>query len=191
MAEHPNSQAFFEAKYQSAADPWDFATSQYEQQRFSATLNALGGRRFSRAFEPGCSIGILTERLAGICRRVEAMDISPTAVALARDRCRPYPNVSVIQGAVPDVMPEGLFDLIMFSEIGYYFDFDALQGLAAQLIAHLSRRGILIAVHWLGTSPDHRLTGDQVHRFLARIPGLLPDVSQRHKGFRLDSWTRM
>ena len=74
--------AFFEEVYQRAADPWDFAGSAYEQGRYDATMQALAGCCFRRAFEPGCSVGVLTERLARICVRVDAVDLSATAVAL-------------------------------------------------------------------------------------------------------------
>ena len=48
------------------------------------TLGALN-RRYRRAFEPGCSIGALTRHLALICDQVEAMDIAPSAVFIARE----------------------------------------------------------------------------------------------------------
>jgi 16S rRNA A1518/A1519 N6-dimethyltransferase RsmA/KsgA/DIM1 with predicted DNA glycosylase/AP lyase activity len=66
----------------------ELRTSKYELGRYETTIRALGGRRFARAFEPGCPIGVLTERLAKICDHVEAMDISPTAVRQAQERCR-------------------------------------------------------------------------------------------------------
>jgi SAM-dependent methyltransferase len=191
MAKDTTSQAFFENKYQETNDPWNFAGSAYEQDRYAITINALTDHKFSRAFEPGCSIGILTERLAKICDRVEAMDISPTAVRKAQDRCRSYPNVIINQGALPDAMPSGDFDLIMFSEIGYYFDPATLKDIADQLVDRLRIGGIFLAVHWLGTSADHRLTGEQVHEFLREIPGLLRKESQRHAGFHLEVWIRI
>lgn len=188
MTEDSSSQAFFESKYRAAADPWEFASSRYESGRYNATMLALRDRRFARAFEPGCSIGVLTRRLAKICDRVEAMDISPTAVHRARDRCRSHRNVTVSQGALPETMPGGHFDLIVFSEIGYYFDPPTLRGITVRLVERLKRGGVFLAVHWLGRSADHRLTGDQVHRLFSAIRGLQPIESQRHSGFRLDRW---
>jgi SAM-dependent methyltransferase len=191
MCEESASQSFFEAKYREDVDPWHFTSSAYECGRYDATIRALEGHRFARAFEPGCSIGVLTERLAKICDRVEAMDISPTAVRQAQKRCRSYPNVTISHGALPDAIPQGDFDLIVFSEIGYYFDTAALGEMAAQLAVRLTIGGVFLAVHWLGSSADHRLTGDQVHELLSAIPGLQPMESQRHEGFRLDRWIRI
>ncbi len=77
MRERDQSSAeFFEAKYRAAADgdPWKFATRDYELRRYDAVMRALGGRRYARGFEPGCSVGVLTERLATVCDEVDACD---------------------------------------------------------------------------------------------------------------------
>ena len=189
MPSYSTSQAFFEEMYAAAGDPWAFATSAYEQNRYATILRALGHRRFRRAFEPGCSIGVLTERLAAVCDRVEAIDISPTAVARAQDRCRSLPNVGIQQGALPDQIPGGTFDLVVFSDIGYYFEAAALRAIARDLVSRMSSDGILLAAHWLGTSHDHLLSGDQVHEVLGSM-NLPPVQSERHEGFRLDCWRR-
>jgi hypothetical protein len=49
---------------------------------------------------------------------------------------------------------------------------------------------VLLAVHWLGTSKDHVLTGDQVHSMLRALPGLVLDLSERREEFRLDRWVK-
>ena len=130
MPGDPSSQTFYEKMYAGVADPWAFATSPYEHYRYTRILNALGQRHYQRAFEPGCSIGVLTEQLAFVCAHVEATDISTIAVSRAQDRCRALPNVIIKQGGLPDQIPDGMFDLIIFSEIGYYFDRETLVSLA-------------------------------------------------------------
>jgi predicted TPR repeat methyltransferase len=151
-------------------------------------MRRLDQRRFRRAFEPGCSIGILTERLAAICDEVNAIDISPTAVARARLRCAQWPGVSVEVGALPRSIPPGQFDLIVFSEVGYYFNSGALAALAAELASRLASDGILIAVHWLGHSNDHVLTGDEVHEVLGETLGLIRLEADRYEGFRIETF---
>jgi SAM-dependent methyltransferase len=190
MHNSTTSPEFFEAKYRSDPDPWHFADSHYEQLRYAATVAALDNEWFERAFEPGCSIGILTQQLAPFCGELIAIDISETAAASAAARCRALANVRISQGSLPADMPTGTFDLIVLSEIGYYYDSDALQSLAASLAALLNRDGVLLAVHWLGESPDHLLSGDQVHAILAEVPILQPVFSKRYAGFRLDKWAR-
>jgi len=131
------SKEFFEKKYRANQDPWKFSSSSYELNRYSEIIRALGDRIFDRGFEPGCSIGVLTERLAGRCRRLFAIDVSPTAVTLARERCANYPNVAIVEGALPESLPAGSFDLIVFSEIGYYFERGILQEIRDRLIERL------------------------------------------------------
>jgi hypothetical protein len=54
----------FEALYHGNPDPWNFVGSAYERARYAATLAALPKSSYTSAFEPGCSIGELTARLA-------------------------------------------------------------------------------------------------------------------------------
>ena len=190
MTKDTTSRQFFEAKYAASGDPWQFATSSYERERYATILNALAGRRYARAFEPGCSIGVLTRQLAQICDSVEAIDISPTAVAAARQTCLDCANVKVTTGYLPDSIPQGVFDLIVFSEIGYYFDAARLHQVVAQLVDRLTAGGVFLAAHWLGDSDDHVLSGDQVHRLLGAMEGIEKTLAERHKGFRIERWTR-
>ena len=95
------------------------------------------------------------------------------------------------------MLPEGTFDLIVLSEIGYYFPLEALRNLAEDLVRRLRAGGVLLAVHWLGSSKDHVLSGDQVHAALGQLEGLRHELAERHEldnedqaGFRLDRWTR-
>jgi predicted TPR repeat methyltransferase len=188
---NPLSQDFFDAKYKADIDPWDFAGSSYEQTRYDEIINTLGARHFHRAFEPGCSIGVLTERLGAICDRVEASDISSVAVARARARCHRQPGVAVQVGSLPESIPEGSFDLIVLSEVGYYLAPKTLTYLARDLAARLTPDGLLLAAHWLGTSQDHVLRGDEVHEILDGTLGLKRIHRRRYEGFRVDLWSHL
>ena len=188
----PSSAEFFERKYQESTDPWSFGSSAYELERYEVTMRALEGRRFHHAFEPGCSVGVLTERLARICDHVDAVDLSATAVNAAKARCAALRNVRVWTGSLADPLPHAAaFDLIVLSEIGYYFDREGLQRCTLALLEKLGSGGCLLAVHWLGYSEDHRLGGDEVHEQLRSLDGLTLDHAERHAGFRLDRWTHL
>jgi SAM-dependent methyltransferase len=182
--------ATFERRYQDEPDPWGFASSEYEQRKYDLTMASLPLRRYGRAFEPGCAIGELTRRLAARCDVVEAMDASPTVVARARDRNARMTNVRVSVGELPDDWPDGSFDLIVLSEIGYYFSLHELANLRDRAVASLDPRGTLVAVHWRGTSPDHLLHGDVVHRCLRSATELTPVVRHLEARFVLDAWER-
>ncbi len=180
----------FEAKYADCRDPWNFAASPYERGRFDEIIGALGRARYERAFEPGCSIGEQTALLAPRCASLLATDISPTAAACAADRCAPFPHVRCLCQDVAAQLPAGCFDLIVFSEIGYYFEGAALAALTRRLTQHLSPHGELLAAHWLGTSEDHVLHGSEVHDILRRtveFPGI---IQRRGPDFVVERWQR-
>ncbi len=190
MTQATTTPEFFENMYQEAHDPWGFATSAYELGRYSAIVAALAHKRYRRAFEPACSVGVLTSRLAALCEVVEAIDCSLSAVREARERCRRLPQVWIARGVLPQDVPEGSFDLIVFSEVGYYFEEPELRSTVRLLAGRLCDGGVLLAAHWLGTSADHLLSGDRVHEILSQEFGLQHDRAERHVGFRLDRWVR-
>jgi hypothetical protein len=190
MSVETTSRQFFDALYQRNPDPWQFASSDYELGRYERIVQALSGSRYERSFEPGCSIGVLTEQLASLSDAVEALDISGVAVDRARRRCSHLTNVHVRQGTIAKDIPAGEFDLIVFSEIGYYFDATRLASLVDQLISVTSPGGTFLAAHWLGASVDHLLSGDRVHEVILEAEGLVLDYSERHAEFRVDRWLR-
>lgn len=161
----------FDRMYRADADPWGFATSPYEQARYAATLAWLRAPRYHRAFEPACSIGVLTDRLAERCDHVVACDVSPRACELARERLAHRSGVDVVEGAVPDWWPDGTFDLVVLSELAYYWDPDGVDELARRVLSSLAWPSEVVAVHWLGTSPDHCQHGATVHDQLEAVFG--------------------
>jgi protein-L-isoaspartate O-methyltransferase len=184
------SQAFFEARYQASKDPWQFTSSAYELNRYQATLDALSRPRYSRGFEAGCSVGVLTAALAGRVDSLIACDIAETAVACAKERCRELSNVAICHHDVAQRLPDGTFDLIVFSELGYYFSVNRLTAMTRKMASRLEPAGEFVAVHWLGSSADHVLHGDVVHEVLAENLPCQWVGGSRHAGFRIDSWRR-
>jgi SAM-dependent methyltransferase len=113
--------SYFDAMYAASADPWGFETRWYEQRKYALTLAMLPAERYADAFEPGCSIGILTHLLAARCDRLLSCDLAEAAVRKTRGRLRDQPQVWVERRAIPAQWPSGSFDLIVFSEFLYYF----------------------------------------------------------------------
>jgi SAM-dependent methyltransferase len=184
------SQEAFERRYRETPDPWGFRSSTYEREKYDATIAALSRTRYGRAFEPGCSVGELTARLAERCDVVTATDFSASAVAQARARCRDLGNVTVEEADLAETLPQGPLDLIIFSELGYYFAKPLLSDIVHRLARTLESGGEFVAVHWLGTSEDHVMHGDEVHEVLTASMPLAKVKSERRPGFRLDVWTR-
>ena len=184
--------AYFEGMFQGDDDPWDLQTSPYEAAKFEASVAALDGRSYKAAFEVGCAGGSLTARLAPWTRELLAIDISGTAVKRARRRCAPWPWVRIEQMAFPAENPAQTgFDLIVLSEVAYYWS-DADLDLAARAITgKLAPGGDLLLVHWTGET-DYPQTGDQAVEMLARCMGASTEVlrTERHEQYRLDLWRR-
>lgn len=179
----------FEDRYRAERDPWGFTSDRYEQRKYAISVASLPSDRYRRCFEPGCSIGALTQRLARLADRVVAWDASASAVATARDRLAGETNVEIECAAIPEQWPVGSFDLIVLSEIGYYWDEGDLQPIIEQAHGSLETGGDLLAVHWLGHSPDHILHGTTVHHTLVRVLGD-PIIRHLESTFMLDVWER-
>ena len=149
--------AYFQALYRDDADPWDYAGSAYEAGKYDATLDALPLARYRRAVELGCSIGVLTRRLAARADALLALDVSPDALAEAARRCADLGHVAFERRALPDEAPDGPFDLAVLSEVGYYLSAPDLDRLADRLADTVEPGGHLVLVHWTGATdyPPH------------------------------------
>jgi hypothetical protein len=90
---------YFDAMYRDAADPWGFEDRWYEQRKCAISLALLPAGRYGRAFEPGCSIGVLTHLLAQRCGTLLSCDAA--AVQAAAWRTRDLPQVLVEQRGIP------------------------------------------------------------------------------------------
>jgi cyclopropane fatty-acyl-phospholipid synthase-like methyltransferase len=177
----------FEQLYHANPDPWNFATSAYEQQKYDATLEVLGTRRFMRALEVGCSIGVLTERLAERCEQLIGVDFAPSAIAAARERCAPYPGVTIEQMQVPQQWPEGQFDLILFSEVLYFLNESDLMTICAHTTRSVVPGGRVLLVNYTGVTDDPS-SGDGAAAFFIKetAPTLRPILQRRYPKYRLD-----
>ena len=176
---------YFDELYARDADPWGFETSRYEQAKYAATIAALGSRRYATGLEVGCSIGVLTARLAERCDRLLAVDAARAAVEVARERLAGAPHVTVERRELPEAFPAGPFELIVCSEVLYYLDDAAFSATAAAIERELEPGGSLLAVHWRPVTETYPLTGDEVHERLAARFGP-PARSERTPEYALD-----
>lgn len=178
---------YFEQLYSSDPDPWQFATSDYERDKYAATLAALPDRRFASGFEVGCSIGVLTRQLAERCDALLGADVSETALAQARIRCADQPHVAFARMVVPGDWPEAPLDLVLFSEVLYYLGIPGLHAAARRTLDSLLPGGCVLLVNWHGPT-DGACTGDEAAElFIADCaPRLRPTVQRRAERYRLD-----
>jgi SAM-dependent methyltransferase len=178
---------FFEALYRENPDPWQFATSEYEAQKYAATVAALP-RCYRSGFEIGGSIGILTEQLAGKCDRLLSVDVSSIAQSQAMQRCQHLDNIKFEMMFIPTEFPDNLFDLIVLSEVGYYWCWDDFYKAQNLIIDRLQPAGHLLLVHWIVDAKVLPLTGHEVHdSFLELVPDRFRQVrSMITEKYRLD-----
>lgn len=96
---------YFDALYAVDADPWRFETSAYEAAKYDATLAALPVARYASAVEVGCSIGVLTQRLASRCDALLGVDVAQTALDRAAARCAEQAHVRFARLRMPKKCP--------------------------------------------------------------------------------------
>jgi SAM-dependent methyltransferase len=181
---------YFHDIYADADDPWSFASSLYEQRKYALTVDALPRERYLSAFEPGCSIGVLTELLAPRCDSLLAVDIIPSALRRAVSRLKDYENVIVESRAIPESWPDETFDLVVLSEIAYYFDTLSLRDVMERLERSTEPGAHVVAVHWRGET-NYPLTGDQAHALINESKRLRNVVHHVEDAFLLDLWERV
>lgn len=177
---------YFESLYSQSKDPWQFETSEYERGKYARTLESLNGRRFQRALEAGASIGVFTAMLAPYCEELLAVDVSERAVAVARERLSGLRHVRVERRTLPEQMPRGSFDLILASEVLYYFTREEMLAALESFQRELAPGGFLLAVHWRGETRTYPLQGDEVHELLVEHTRLSHTLSLVEPDYRLD-----
>lgn len=183
-------QDYFDDLYARHDDPWGFDSRWYEERKRAVLLAALPRPRYRSAFEAGCSTGALTAHLADRCDRVLAVDLAPAALERARRRLDGNENVEVRRAQLPDAWPEGEFDLVVLSEVAYYWGAGDLdRGLTAS-VGSLSGDGHLVACHWRHPVAEYPRGGDSVHDALAARSDLVRLVRHEEEDFVLEVFGR-
>ncbi len=174
--------AYFDRLYAQSNDPWGLAERFYEQRKRNLLMGVLPRRHFQRVFEPGCATGELSVLLRERCTELVAWDGAAAAVRQARARLG---ATSVEQRRIPDDWPDGSFDLVVLSEVGYYCaDLDVL---ARRVSGSLTRDGFVVACHWRHAAADHPHSAPEVHTALGA--GLHRLVRHEEDDFLLDVWS--
>lgn len=155
--------AYFDAMYAGTPDPWGFTSRWYERRKAGLLLASLPEPRYRRAFEPGCGPGVLSADLAPRCDLLIGTDVVPAALAQARQRLAGSSGVQLLLCPVPEDWPDGSFDLIVLSELCYYFDSAELSRLLDRCEGALCPGGTLVAAHWRHQVADYPARGDDVH----------------------------
>jgi SAM-dependent methyltransferase len=177
---------YFEDMYASSPDPWGFENRWYEKRKYALTLAALSRPRYASAFEPGCSIGVLTAQLAQRCDHLLASDLIPSAVTQARQRVADLPHVEVRQWDAHLAWPDERFDLVLVSEMLFFLDSDDAERFAKEAAIHLTHDGEMLLVHWRPRVREFPLSSDQAHDIARAATGLMQQCHYEDDDFILD-----
>jgi len=179
--------AHFERLYTDHVDPWSVLTSSYERDKFQATMDAMEKDRYEHILELGCSIGGLTRHLASRCNALTAVDTSGIALQRAREWCA-QPHVRFVQAHLPDGDWDANYDLIVLSEVLYYFPIPALVRLAERISRIATPSTEFVVVHWTGET-DYPLSGDRATELFQCLLRAQLRSRVRHPAYRLETWS--
>lgn len=183
-----DAEGIFDAVHRRADDPWGYDVSWYEQRKRALTLAVLPWQKYDAGLEVGCSIGTLSAELAGRCGRLLAVDASGTAVVRAAQRLAPFAGAEARQLTVPQHWPDGGFDLIVVSEVGYYLAPSELEGLFTRIAGSLVPGGTLLLCHWRHPISGWELDGDAVHALARNRLGWPTAGLYRERDFVLETF---
>ncbi|WP_291055740.1 PIG-L family deacetylase [Herbiconiux sp.] len=182
--------AGFDALHAGDPDPWGFETRWYEQRKRAVLLAALPQRAVSRTLEVGCSTGVLSRELALRSESFLGIDVSAVAVERARERNHDLPAAAFERMRAPEQWPEGGFDLVVLSELGYYLDDDELLALIERMTGSLEPGGAVVCCHWRHPVAGRTQTGDSVHAVVRERSGLAVLVQHLEEDFVLEVFVR-
>ena len=196
--------SFFDETFRKSSDPWRYTSSFYETSKFRTTIRCLPKVQFKNAFEIGCAIGVLTEKLAKKCDRLLSVDYSEVGLEEARKRCAGLPQVRFEQMQIPQQFPTEKFDLILFSEVGHYLAMPDLLTTKQKIIDQLLPGGYLLMVHFRYPVESSVVNGDIVHDIFLQDSALFLkhlgdprkqkfwiDLRGYHKRYRMDLFQRL
>jgi LmbE family N-acetylglucosaminyl deacetylase/SAM-dependent methyltransferase len=178
--------SFFDDFYARHDDPWGFETRWYEERKRAILLASLPARSLGRVLEIGCATGLVTRDLAARAESVRALDASAAALEAARARIGDDPVVTLQRAAVPEDWPEGPFETIVLSEVGYYLSPADLDRTVRLMESSLTADGNMIACHWRHPVAEYPLSGDEVHRALRSVSSWGTLVRHEEEDFVLE-----
>lgn len=188
--------AHFDALYATNADPWSYQTSAFEAEKRARTLQALGGRTFEEGLELGCSIGVLTADLAPYCTSLTGVDGSKSACDLARNRLAHCHHVKVLHARIPEDLAQlaapGELELIVLSEILYFFSASDMKKLSFYVMQALKPGGLCVVVNFDGDT-EAGFTGLEAATLFTELTRevLRLEKCQNYAGFQVRTFTTL
>ncbi|WP_242497813.1 bifunctional PIG-L family deacetylase/class I SAM-dependent methyltransferase [Microbacterium protaetiae] len=182
--------SWFDERYARRSDPWGVDSRWYEQRKRNVIAACLPREWYRHVLELGAGTGAFTQVLADRATDVVAVDASAHALQRAHDRLADVGNVRLEQVDLLADWPEGCFDLIVLSEIAYYWTASDLDAVLARIDQSLDVDGELVACHWRHPIPRAPLSAAAVHDTIRLHANLSPSVRHLEEDFILEVFAR-
>jgi len=182
----------FDTLYRDDPDPWQVASSFYEQRKRAVLLASLTRAAYASAWDPGCGTGELAAQLVHRADAVLATDTSAEAVRLTASRCSELPQVAVGRIRQPGLPAPavGGFDLIVVAEFAYYLPATDRAEMWRTISSAAAQDAEIVVIHWRHLPHDAHLSGFDVNaeavRALTSEPGWHGVVRHDDQDFVLD-----
>lgn len=182
---------YFVKVYTENLDPWNLENSEYEREKYLKTIESLPKKKYHKALEIGCSIGVLSKLLAERSDELLSIDLNEIALASAKERLSDQSNITLKIGSIPNDLPNEMFDLVVMSEVGYFLNMDDLMKAKDEIKLRMMDDADLILVHWTHEVLDFPLSGDQVNECFLADKDFRLITNYRSPDYRLEVLTKI
>jgi SAM-dependent methyltransferase len=166
LIDYPSEKAnpdYFEQLYQNNADPWDYEHSEgeAEKRRLMESFLLPG----TEGLELGCGPGFGTALFAPHFSKFTAIDASPKALELARNRVGGEKgSVTFRLACLPIALPQSTYSTVIAAEILYYLSAPDRALMLETIAGALQRGGRFILLNSHGPFPDAHTDAATLHR---------------------------
>lgn len=160
------SSGYFDRLFSRGPDPWSYQSDPVSEARKELLLALLPTNRVPRLLEIGCATGWMTIDLASHADIVVAVDISETAISLAKRRCEALSNISFqLTDLLTDTI-DGTFDVIVCAGVLVFLPWSVQVRVCRNLVNALNPGGTLLLEH-LMRGDFGGSSGEKIHDLYA------------------------
>ncbi len=153
----------YESIYTQNKDPWNLDSDALSGWYFRQIVSILPkGKLFDKALDVGCAKGNMTAKLLSISKHAMGMDISKTAVGIARQRHKSE-RLEFIDSDIAKDGIKGKYSLIICRDVLYYVPKPLLRKTVLRLEGALASGGYIVLAEFAnneGTRGQDKLLGE-------------------------------
>ena len=134
-------------------------------------------------------MGVLSEQLTARCDHESTTDVAAAALKAVDARLQERGRrdaVTLTRSSLDSPWPQGHFDLVMLSEVGYYLSAETLRAVLDRECPRLAPGATVMAAHWRHRVAGDPLSGDQTNDIVAATEGLHHVAGYRDEDMVID-----